>query len=237
MIKSVLFDIDNTLIDFMRMKRAAVDAAVEAMIDAGLKVDKTKMVEKIFDVYWKEGVEDQKIFDKVLLKEHGKIDFKILASGIIGYRRAKAASMTPYPHARLALIELMKMGIRCAVISDAPKLEVWLRIVDLGLPDYFDHIVTSADFGVKKPDPQPFRKALELLDCAPHEAIMVGDWADRDIAGAKKLGIKTAWAKYGDTFDTKDSGADYELADIIEILDIIRKENGNVKAAPVPVGK
>jgi putative hydrolase of the HAD superfamily len=225
MIKAVIFDIDNTLTDFMRMKRAAVDAAVEAMIDAGLKVDKTAMVEKIFDVYWKEGVEDQKIFDKVLHQEFGRIDYKILASGILGYRRAKEGTMTLYPHVTITLIELMKMGLGRAVISDAPKLEVWLRIVALGLHHYFDHVITSEDFGVKKPAPQPFQKALELLGTRPHETIMVGDWAERDIVGAQKLGIKTAWAKYGDTFHTKESGADYELDDILDLLDIVRKEN------------
>ena len=74
MIKGIIFDIDNTLTDFMRTKRGAVDAAVEMMIDAGLSVHKDEMVDKIFELYWKEGVEDQKIFNKVLMKEFGKID-------------------------------------------------------------------------------------------------------------------------------------------------------------------
>ena len=225
MIKAVIFDIDNTLTDFMKMKRAAVDSAVEAMIDAGLKVEKAAMVDRIFEVYWKEGVEDQKIFDKVLKNESGHIDYKILAAGILGYRRAKAGTMTLYPHVNLTLIELLKLGIRRVVISDAPKLEVWLRIVGLGLHNYFDHVITLEDTGFKKPAPQPFRKALEVLGTKPRETIMVGDWAERDILGAKNLGIRTAWAKYGDTFDTKDSGAEFELGDIHELIDIIRKEN------------
>ena len=37
MIKAVIFDLDNTLTDFMRMKENAVDAAVDAMVDAGVK--------------------------------------------------------------------------------------------------------------------------------------------------------------------------------------------------------
>ncbi len=36
MIKAVIFDLDNTLVDFMSMKRQAVTAAITAMIDAGL---------------------------------------------------------------------------------------------------------------------------------------------------------------------------------------------------------
>ncbi len=46
MIKAIIFDIDNTLMNFMRMKRASVDAAAEAMIDAGLKTTKKEFVEK-----------------------------------------------------------------------------------------------------------------------------------------------------------------------------------------------
>jgi putative hydrolase of the HAD superfamily len=225
MIKGIIFDIDNTLTDFMRTKRAAVDAAVELMIDAGLDVDKQKMIDTIFDHYWKEGVEDQKIFNKVLSKEFGRIDMKILAAGIVGYRRAKAGSQVLYPNVTRTLIELMRMGMRTTVISDAPKLEVWLRIAGLGLHHFFDHIITSEDFGAPKPNPEPFLKALEVLETKPGETIMVGDWADRDIVGAKKVGIQTAWAKYGDTFNTKESGADFELDDIYQLLDVVRKQN------------
>ena len=37
--------------------------------------------------------------------------------------------------------------------------------------------------------------------------------------------MKTAFAKYGDMFKTIDSGADYDLNDISEIIDIVKKEN------------
>ncbi|MFH2203738.1 MAG: HAD-IA family hydrolase [Elusimicrobiota bacterium] len=221
MIKGIIFDIDNTLTDFMRTKRAAVDAAVERMIDAGLRVEQQQMVDKIFDLYWKEGVEDQQIFDKVLMKEFGEIDYKILAAGVVGYRRAKAGAQVLYPNVSRTLIELTRRGLDMTVISDAPKLEVWLRIAGLGLHHFFAHIITSEDFGVHKPDPKPFLQALEALGTRPAETLMVGDWAERDIAGAKKLGIRTAWAKYGDTHDTQVSGADFELDDISDILAVV----------------
>ena len=54
---------------------------------------------------------------------------------------------------------------------------------------------------------------------------MVGDWAERDMVGAKALGMKTAFARYGDDFNTKDSGADFELADIHQLVDIIKNLN------------
>jgi HAD superfamily hydrolase (TIGR02253 family) len=229
-IKGVIFDIDNTLTDFMKMKRMAVDAAVEGMMDAGLPGTKEKLIEEVFEVYWKEGIEDQKIFDKILKAKLGHIDYKILASGILAYRRSKNGTMTLYPRVHNTLIQLMKMGIKRTVISDAPKMEVWLRIVSLGLHLYFDEIITSEDFGVKKPDPKPFRKALEVLGTKPEETLMVGDWPDRDVKGAKAAGIRAVWAKYGDTFNTKESGAEFEISDIYDVVGIIQKENGLVAA-------
>ena len=225
MIKAVIFDIDNTLMDFMRMKRAAVDAAADAMIDAGLAMAKQELVDKIFKIYWAEGIEDQNIFDKVLTKEFGQIDYRILAAGIIGYKRAKAGHMTLYPHVNMALTDLLKSGVRMGVVSDAPRLSVWMRIVGLGLHHYFEHVVTFDDTGEKKPSPKPFKKILALMKVDPAEAIMVGDWAERDVKGAKAFGMKTAWAKYGNEFDTPVSGADYELDDIYDIVGIIRRDN------------
>jgi len=157
--------------------------------------------------------------------EFGKVDPKILAAGIIGYKRAKEGHFTLYPHVKMALTDLLKMGVRMGVVSDAPRLSVWLRIVGLGLHHFFDHVVTFDDTGEKKPSPKPFQKILSLMGCEPGEAIMVGDWAERDIKGAKALGMRTAWAKYGNEFDTPVSGADFELNDIYDLVGILRKLN------------
>ena len=225
MIKAVIFDLDNTLWDFMKAKKVAVDAAVEAMIDAGLDLPKEDMVKRVFSLYSIEGIEDQQIFDKVLLKEFGKIDYKILAAGIVGYRRAKEGALTLYPHVMATLTGLAKLGIKIAVVSDAPRLAVWLRLSSFNLHQIFDEVITFDDTGERKPSPKPFRKALELLRLAPAEVIMVGDWAERDVVGAKQVGMMTVFARYGNLFDTKDSGADYEIDDIREILNVIKKVN------------
>ncbi len=225
MIKAVVFDFDNTLMDFMRMKKAAVESAVDSMIDAGLLLKKEEMLERIYKIYTAEGIEDQQIFDKVLMKEFGKVDYKILASGIIGYRRAKEGTLALYPHVQLALTGLARLGLKMAVVSDAPRLPVWLRICGLGLQHYFDAVVTTDDTGFKKPHAKPFLLALEKLNVKPEEAIMIGDWAERDMVGAKKVGLVTVFARYGDTMATKDPGADYEIEDIAQLLEIVHKEN------------
>jgi putative hydrolase of the HAD superfamily len=50
---------------------------------------------------------------------------------------------------------------------------------------------------------------------------MVGDWPERDMVGASAIGIRTVFARYGDTFGTAHSGADYEIADVHELLPLI----------------
>jgi putative hydrolase of the HAD superfamily len=98
----------------------------------------------------------------------------------------------------------------------------------LNFQHFFDHVITFDDTGERKPSPVPFKKILELLNVKPEEAIMVGDWAERDMVGAAKVGMKTAFARYGDVFNTKITNADYELQDVMELLDIVKKENGKL---------
>ena len=70
--------------------------------------------------------------------------------------------------------------------------------------------------------------ALEKLNLEPHNSIMIGDWPERDVVGAKQIGMKTAFAVYGDTFGTKDSGADWDISDISDIIKIVKKINNIV---------
>jgi putative hydrolase of the HAD superfamily len=229
MIKAVVFDLDNTLVDFMKMKRMSIDAAVSAMIDAGIDLSSDDIKCMIEKIYHERGIEYQLVFDELLLDYAQKIDHKILSAGIVAYRRAREAALVPYPHVTLTLIKLIKFGIKLGIVSDAPAKEAWLRLSYLNLQHLFDHIITYDDTGERKPSPVPFRKILSLLNVKPDESLMVGDWAERDVVGGKQVGMRTAFARYGDEFGTIHSNADYELNDIIELVDIIVKENNLIK--------
>lgn len=226
MIKAVVFDLDNTLVDFMAMKRKAVDAAIGAMIDAGLNLTPDEVRARIDAIYKERGIEFQNVFDQLLYDVFNKVNYKILSAGIIAYRRAREAALVPYPHVYMTLMELLKRGLRLAVVSDAPGREAWLRLCYLDFHHIFDAVVTFDDTGERKPNPGPFKKALELLKVSPAEALMVGDWAERDMIGAANIGMKTVFARYGDTFGTVQTHADYEVSDIKDLLSILDKENG-----------
>jgi putative hydrolase of the HAD superfamily len=225
MIRAVVFDLDNTLVDFMAMKRLAIEAAVNSMIDAGLKFPKAEVHARIDAIYKERGMEFQSVFDQLLYDIFQKVDYKILSAGIIAYRRAREAALVPYPHVYMTLIELTKRGLKLAVVSDAPSREAWLRLCYLNLHHIFDSVVTFDDTGERKPSPVPFQKVLDNLGVIGSEALMVGDWAERDMVGAAKVGMKTVFARYGDTFGTVHSGADYDIEDIQQLIQIVEKEN------------
>jgi putative hydrolase of the HAD superfamily len=232
MIKAVIFDLDNTLVDFMSMKRQAIAAAIQSMIDAGLKLSPEVAQRRIDAIYKERGIEFQSVFDQLLYDEFKKVDYKILSAGIIAYRRAREAALVPYAHVNMTLVALLKRGIKLAVISDAPGREAWLRLCYLNFHHIFDCVITFDDTGQRKPSPAPFLRALQSLGVQPHEALMVGDWAERDMVGAAQVGITTVFARYGDTFGTVESNATYDINDVSELLKVIDRENTSRQAAP-----
>jgi putative hydrolase of the HAD superfamily len=186
-------------------------------------VDET--VARLFEVYDKAGIENQEVFDLFMQEKFGRIDHRLLAAGIVAYRRAREAHMVLYPHVKMTLMQLIRRGYKLAVLSDAPARQAWLRLAGLNLLHYFDTVITHDDTGEWKPHPAPFRKVLEVLELEPRQVMMVGDWPDRDIAGARDVGIRTALAIYGSEFDIHDSGADFELESIEELLEVLSEVN------------
>ncbi|MAN35822.1 MAG: hypothetical protein CMF89_05485 [Candidatus Marinimicrobia bacterium] len=225
MIKSIIFDLDNTLLDFMKMKSVSIKAAVNAMIDVGMEINREEALDEIFNIYDSKGYEHQEVFNEFIIKKIGNINYKYLAAAIVEYKKAKEISLNLYPDVIPTLNKLLSMNLNLGIVSDAPSREAWMRLYTLDLHTFFDEVVTFNDTGVYKPAKEPFIKISEKLNANLEECMMVGDWPERDIKGAGQLGMKTAFAKYGSTEDIIDSGADYDLDSLSEIIDIIKQIN------------
>jgi HAD superfamily hydrolase (TIGR02253 family) len=221
MIKAVLFDLDNTLIDFLKMKKLSCEAAIDAMIGAGLDIEHDTALKALFRLYDKHGLEEKSIFQKFLTELTGKIDYRILANGIVAYRRVRSSFLDPYPNVDYVLLKLKGMGLKIGIITDAPRLKAWIRLAYMKLTNYFDVVVTFEDTKQHKPSKLPFEAALKQLKLKPKECLMIGDWPERDIAGAKAMGMKTCFARYGNP-KIKKTLADYEIKSIKELLKIVK---------------
>jgi putative hydrolase of the HAD superfamily len=221
MFEAILFDLDNTLIDFMLMKRKSCEAAIDAMISAGLKMEKEKAMKILFKLYGEKGIEYNRIFQEFLMKTIGRIDYRILAEGIVAYRKAQVSYVKPYPGTVKTLIKLKEKGLKLGIVSDAPSVNAWIRLVEMNIHEFFDVVITFYDTHEKKPSRKPFLKAIEKLGVKPEKTLFVGDWPERDIKGAKALGMKTAFAKYGCVKRVGKIKPDYVLEKIEDLLKIV----------------
>ena len=94
----------------------------------------------------------------------------------------------PLPGLREGLVELRESGFKLGVLSDFP---VQNKLKFLGLEDW-DCSFTSEKTNYLKPHPEPFLELARRLELEPGEILYVGNSYDKDVLGAKAVGMKTA---------------------------------------------
>ena len=109
-IRAVLFDLDNTLIDFIQMKKESCRAAVKAMVASGLRMKEDQAFELLMKTYFDVGIESDRAFSE-FLRSIDQFDYKILASGINTYLKTKSKFLKPYPNVKSVLVKLKRRGI------------------------------------------------------------------------------------------------------------------------------
>ncbi len=206
-VKSVLFDMGNTLIDFEsrpldELHEAAV-GAVHARL-SGLvgrdrvpgQVDFRALLARIW-----ESVEErhrpnsgQPTLNEALQAVLNDLSISASRSLLhdleLAHYETFRVQIRPDPEAREVLEGCLGRGLRLALISNtiwSPHLHREdLARFDLGR--YFHRIVFSPDFGRRKPHPAIFMHVLDGFATLPEEAVVVGDRIDADIQGARNAG-------------------------------------------------
>lgn len=99
-----------------------------------------------------------------------------------------------YPDVRPALTELRRRGVWVGVAGNQTvRAAELLRALDLPVDD----VATSGEWGVAKPDPEFFKRVVEFAPGEPHEIAYVGDHRDYDVRAAYDAGLKTVLIKRG----------------------------------------
>ena len=217
MIKAITFDLDNTLIDFIKMKKGASNAAATAMVKAGLKLDINYVKKTLFTEYMLD-IEGNHVFQD-FLKKHSIKSERILAAAMNAHMKNKFRYTKPFPKVKKVLKKLRKRGYKLGIVTDAPRIKAYQRLEAMDLTEYLDVVVGREDTGRAKPSTLPFKKALKLLKVEAKNALHVGDWPDKDILGAKKVGMKTCFARYGYLGKGKVVYADFKIKKFSDILD------------------
>ncbi|MEU3842902.1 HAD family hydrolase [Streptomyces sp. NPDC028635] len=99
-----------------------------------------------------------------------------------------------YEDVRPALAALRRAGVRVIIAGNqTPRAGELLRSLDLPA----DLIVTSGEWGVAKPEPEFFRRVIEVSQAAPEATVYVGDHPANDVFPAKAAGLRTAHLRRG----------------------------------------
>jgi HAD superfamily hydrolase (TIGR01549 family) len=199
-IRAALFDLDDTLIDHQHASRAAM-VGVRERFPAFQRLTLAEL-----------GDEHQRILD--LLHHEVALGQRTVADARIDrYRRLFAfagdagdhASAAAELHRRvyqasrcrvagaLELLQALHPRVRIAVVTNNTVAEQKEKLATFGLSSLVDALVTSEEIGAAKPDGRIFAAALQRIECAPGEAVMIGDSWKHDVLGATAAGISPIW--------------------------------------------
>ncbi|HXQ12047.1 MAG TPA: HAD family hydrolase [Caulobacteraceae bacterium] len=97
------------------------------------------------------------------------------------------------PGAHETIDELKAGGVRLALITNGDSTGQRAKVGRSELDRRFHHVQIEGEHGFGKPDPQAYRHALRALGAEPHEAWIVGDNLDWEVAAPQRLGIHAIW--------------------------------------------
>ncbi len=228
-IKAVFFDMFFTLVDpheeFVYTESNVVGMDPEEYnrlawdmkitIDRSLGVIKTEdeLTDRICEVLPVELTEDQKHALTAAHRERMRKSMTEIKEGI-----------------EPAISALKDMGLKIGIISIADYADC-PYFCESPIYPYFDDKVFSCNVGIIKPDREIYELALERMGVRPEEALFVGDGSNRELWGAKNVGMSTVWTEYLKVWDEEKRDrirpdADYHITDIKELVDIVKKING-----------
>lgn len=102
---------------------------------------------------------------------------------------ARWGELQAWPEAK-AVLAALKPHYKLGIVTNCSE-KLGRQAADLlGVP--FDVVITSEQAGFYKPDPAPYRLALETLDIAAQNAVFVAGSA-YDMFGTEKVGLPTIW--------------------------------------------
>lgn len=182
MIKALLFDFDGTILDTETPEMIAWN---EVFAEYDLRLDRavwTKIVgatEEAFDLA--SHLETQLGFP---------IDQEALRWRTRDRRLELIYKEEPLPGAGDLIREAAASRLKLAIVSTSPRVWVEDHLGRLGLRAYFSTLICAEDVERRKPDPEPYLRALKALGVRPGEAIVLED-SVFGVQSAKAAGIYT----------------------------------------------
>ncbi|UKS56249.1 YjjG family noncanonical pyrimidine nucleotidase [Exiguobacterium acetylicum] len=195
--KTVLFDIDHTLLDFEATERIAFRRLLEQQ-DLEWTSEREARYKEINQALWKalergEATREQVIHSRFVTffaEEGREVDGRKVDET---YRSYLAQGTELIPGAT-ALLEQLEGNIEMYVVTNGISKTQRARLDGAGLTDFFETIFVSEETGFQKPMIGFFDHVFARIpQFDPTRTIIVGDSLSADIAGGNQAGIATCW--------------------------------------------
>ena len=227
-LKAIFFDLDETLLDTSGCRPPAVEASFRVAVQKYPQLDfeawraASEEVKREMHDLWlnspNSGAELLHEGSYRILQKLGIDDREFARHVSQAYYRTWVSHLKLFPEVRDVLAAL-RGRFRLGIISNGPSDLQRYKLKLFELEREFDPIVISGEVGVAKPNGGIFRRALELAEVLPSEALYVGDSPTYDIAGAKGAGIMIAWVnRNGLPTENLEMKPDAVVRDLEELL-------------------
>jgi putative hydrolase of the HAD superfamily len=230
-IKSILFDLGDTLHDRTNCTRFARRTTLDSLIDQGVPIADIEKMEKSFDKIIEDHAKphadrfflNANFFDKLFKQENLRVDAWQPALALATYRDIVRFLVRPSTVVISTLSELKRRGYVLGLITDGSIDSTNELTLRLGITKFFHTKVISEEVGVEKPDSLIFKEALRRLNSKAPETMIVGDNLERDVRGGKLCGLVTALMQryLRPEPSPAEVAPDYRIFRIDELLDIL----------------
>ena len=183
----VLFDLNGTLVDFAVMAQPLGDSGADEEL-VGHAIDDAIQIAMVVTLTGREAVFKDLV--RAGLRRRLRLAGRDPAPADDAI--ALMGAMPAFIDAPAALEQLRGIGLRLGVLtqSSADAADGVLRFA--GLRDRIETVISAPESGAFKPDPRPYRMALERIEASGDEvALVAAHWWD--VAGAKAAGLRTGW--------------------------------------------
>lgn len=227
MIKYILWDIDGTLLDFEVAEKNSIYKCFEKFNLGVCTEEMLKEYSKINIKYW-QMLERGEINKKQVLEgrfkeffENHKIDTSIISDFNLYYQECLGNEVAFNENAEEVVKELNKKYKQVAV-TNGTKLAQDNKLKKSGLDKIFEKVYISEVVGFEKPAVEFFDRVFDYTGRNKEEILIVGDSLTSDMQGGINAGIKTCWYNPDNKENSKTLNLDYEIKDLIEVLDIVK---------------
>ena len=221
----ILWDIDNTLLDFQYSQKKALSACFKK---AGLTItdEIVDRYDKINESYWKM-LERGEITKERLLRERFEklfLEYHIEGIDIENFRKDYQIGLSEYYfyiEDSLNLCKSLKTICRQYAVTNGVEFTQVRKLQLSGLWEIFDDVFISEKIGVPKPAKEFFEACFERIpDFDKERTLIIGDSLTSDMQGGINAGIATCW--YNPKKESTNLRIDYEIHALKDVMGIIK---------------